>query len=868
MSASASGARSGVRIIDWMEPVKAFALMGILLNHLVEAFGQSAWFTNPGADWPAFEWRFAHFFPHTGSVLGSVIVFLGWLGDSAPGVFIVLSGFGLAWAALERGTARVPAGAFWRARVARIFPLYIAVQWGVLALAAILPDVHFTFEDPRTLASFLGLRFNHDLFFYVSPSWWFVWLVLQLYLVFPLLFAALRRFGAPGFLALAVVITVASRAYGLSLGGDRYFWLTGMFAGSRLAEFALGMAAASWLQRDATRLDNSSATRNLMLGGASLWAIGLGASLFLPTVLVSNLLVSAGMTAVCIAVWRAMRGIAPVARALQWIGMVSFGVFLLHQAPLDWLVGMWSSHPFIQRLVLALGVVAGSFVGAWVLELLVERWRRNGARVLAWNSIRVALLAAAALVLLVLCLLEPSITSDFKRSLLALLLGSALLATVAIEWVSRDVVAWLRWPLWAVAMAAFLQLFVLPMGAGMAAAFGGVFFGVSAALVALAGAATPLIALGACASLVVVSLLMEYGLRLLAPLETTRWGEYPALATDQQRIYALKPGIDLRMRYNNYDYRLVTNAQGLAMGAIDEQRPTADTLRVLVLGNAFTMPEGVDYPHSWTYRLQSTLRACAAPRSIEVINAGVTGYSANEKLPQYRELARRFRPDVVIDQFFVTEFLWSTWTADTQLANIGLVDAAPPLARESQLLTRLSRWQQDLRGIASLQVPTWRKSLALSDFHRKTGEGPYSPAAMDAVRNYYSALKRETAAANTPLFVVYVPTAIAVADLDSLDYVSHADLADDIDLDRPRREFSGIVSGLGLQQIDLTATMHAAAAEQPYFARSWHWTAAGHAVAAGQVAGALASSGLVPEVCARSATDAMQGAPSAQSAAR
>lgn len=49
--------------LDWLDPLKAFALLGILLNHLVEELGPGPWFTNPSSSWPPLAERLQTFFP-------------------------------------------------------------------------------------------------------------------------------------------------------------------------------------------------------------------------------------------------------------------------------------------------------------------------------------------------------------------------------------------------------------------------------------------------------------------------------------------------------------------------------------------------------------------------------------------------------------------------------------------------------------------------------------------------------------------------------------------------------------------------------------------------------------------------------------
>ena len=88
--------------VEWLNPIKAFALLAIMLNHFVEEFGTGPWFTNPSESWPDFSTRITEIFPTEHPFPISLIQFLGWLGDSGPGVFIFASGFGLMWAAILR----------------------------------------------------------------------------------------------------------------------------------------------------------------------------------------------------------------------------------------------------------------------------------------------------------------------------------------------------------------------------------------------------------------------------------------------------------------------------------------------------------------------------------------------------------------------------------------------------------------------------------------------------------------------------------------------------------------------------------------------------------------------------------------------
>src|SRR5437588_11442888 len=79
---------SRARQLDWIDPLKAGALLAILWNHLTEEFGSPTWFTNPSRSWPDLNTRLGQIYPTEHPFPLSLLQFLGWLGDAAPGVFI------------------------------------------------------------------------------------------------------------------------------------------------------------------------------------------------------------------------------------------------------------------------------------------------------------------------------------------------------------------------------------------------------------------------------------------------------------------------------------------------------------------------------------------------------------------------------------------------------------------------------------------------------------------------------------------------------------------------------------------------------------------------------------------------------------
>lgn len=841
---------SGDGRLAWLEALKAFALAGILLNHTVEAFGPGPWFTNPTNTWPALAARLHGWFPPAGGPLPRWFQFLGWLGDSGPGVFILASGFGLTLAALRRPEQVRSWTVFLRRRLSRIFPLYIAMHVVVLALALAVPGSAARLDDPRTLLSLAGLRFTPGLFFYLVPAWWFVWLILQLYAVFPLSLRLLQRVGTARFLGVAIAFTLACRTGGLLFSGHLYYWMTGLFFGTRFAEFAVGMALAAWLVAHRRPLARPFAPATVLMAGLPLYLAGLVASWFWWGSLVSNLLVTAGMAGLFYGLWHLLRRIPGAEAGLLWAGALAFPVFLLHQPLIQW-TGAFFPAPG-PHLVAAAGLVVLSFpagrlieraaatVVRWPRTMPVERWRRASA--------------VASLGLLLALLAQPVLVGgEWSQRAWALLLGLGLLVLAgaeAAEGAGSFFATALRW---SAASAALVQLFILPVPAGFSALGVGVATGMTAALLRrLRGGRIIPLAGGIAVALVLWSA-AELALARLAPVEAGDWGEKPALQADSDRTYGLRPERVTHLRYNDYDYTVRTNRLGLP-GPEITARPDSTTLRILVAGDAFTMPEGLPYEQGYVARLQRGLAKCLAPRQVQVIDAGVTGYGPGESLPQLRALVAALRPDVVVYQFFINEFGEAMLTPAERLASIGLTHPGSRRGyfwSRSQVAARMARAGDALWEHLTGQPAQWRFGRALLAYYRSGPNVLYDARHRAALAGDLAAMRELADSAGARFALLFVPGAVAVEPPESLSYFPRGvELTDagGYDLDRPWNELKPMTDSLDIPALDLTPALRRRGA-MTYQPGAWHWTILGHRAAARALAGWLAREGWLPERC-------------------
>jgi peptidoglycan/LPS O-acetylase OafA/YrhL len=140
---------------DWIDALKAFALIGILLNHFVEVFSTGPWFTNPSSNWPDFSTRMQSLIPESENIGITIFRYMGWFGDSGPGVFILLSGLALTLSILNKGLENFNPLEFYKKRLLRIFPLYIAIHLIILLIYLFIPGEHAPIANPNTLLSLL-----------------------------------------------------------------------------------------------------------------------------------------------------------------------------------------------------------------------------------------------------------------------------------------------------------------------------------------------------------------------------------------------------------------------------------------------------------------------------------------------------------------------------------------------------------------------------------------------------------------------------------------------------------------------------------------------------------------------------------------
>jgi len=321
----------------------------------------------------------------TGAHLPPILDIIVRSGSTGVSLFLVLSGFCLYLPVAGSGVRQFDSRRFFARRCRRLLPTYYVTVAIFLALTVAAaghlgfgqisaPDAAIQGATHVTLTQ----QFFAPTFYGINGSYWSLGLECELYLTFPLLLLAARRFGVYRTVAGVVAVNAGYRlvlALIISLGAlpsSGVFTtdvLPNLFVG-RWGEFALGMLAADLFQRgELPRLKRRLVLVIAVSGAAGLALVGSP---------VAHLLFGAtffGLLGLVIT------GRNSVAKLFSWpplvsIGAMSFSLYLVHQPILqieDALLGSGAgSDPTMMflELVALLPVV---LIAAGLLFVLVER---------------------------------------------------------------------------------------------------------------------------------------------------------------------------------------------------------------------------------------------------------------------------------------------------------------------------------------------------------------------------------------------------------------------------------------------------------------------------------------------------------------
>src|SRR2546430_1612103 len=350
--------------LAWIDIAKGLAILFVVYFHFFRTVFEH--YQLPPNDWSGFA-------AATMSILCSGWGQVSGLGFHAVGAFIILSGWTLMQSTMARAESdHVAWGKWYFARFVRLYPMY----WVAHLVYLVSPFVaRLEPVDERIILSLLGLRFiNIEMnFMYLNAAWWYFAMLIQFYLIFPLLFWVARKFGASIFLLIACALGFFVRYLLLDVYPVHGLWTLGGFAICRLPEFALGMALGMWHLRSTSRIESLLLRGPALIAGILLYPLALK----LYDNGIAYVFCDFGTGACCFLALVGIAGLTShvggLAKVFGLVGMYSYGLYLIHQPYVIW-IGLKIRPQSIAMFVLIF-VIAAAVLSAWgiVLEKTTNR---------------------------------------------------------------------------------------------------------------------------------------------------------------------------------------------------------------------------------------------------------------------------------------------------------------------------------------------------------------------------------------------------------------------------------------------------------------------------------------------------------------
>lgn len=375
MAETPSAPSSRIEVLDY---VRGLAIIHIILYHyFLEHFGGRFLIVPDGIaanierlrifqDGGVLEW------------MKNIFGFFFAYGFFSVNLFLLLSGFVLTYSALK-SERKAPTSSntephsfiekihalvqfYWRKMKRVVIPLYISIIIGIgfLYLRNILFP-QFAAAPVYSLIDILKLLFIpffvYDIVFLqkFNGDLWFITLILQLYILFPLLHHQLKRWGVWKFLAAMLVITLAYRyiaTYWLSTApmgviypAEHSYRLFSFFL-PRLFEFCFGMALAYLYMQKNDALERLTGAWGF-IGGVVLTFAGFAFDMYRWGWPYSDLTVSIGLFLVFLNIGALLGRSSLIARVMVFLSDSSYENFLLHH--------YWLNY-FLTPLLLVLGL--------------------------------------------------------------------------------------------------------------------------------------------------------------------------------------------------------------------------------------------------------------------------------------------------------------------------------------------------------------------------------------------------------------------------------------------------------------------------------------------------------------------------------
>lgn len=155
-------------------------------------------------------------------------------------------------------------------------------------------------------------------------------------------------------------------------------------------------------------------------------------------------------------------------------------------------------------------------------------------------------------------------------------------------------------------------------------------------------------------SFLLAFLLLEISVRLYQKISQPV-SETACRQTDKLLHHRLKPNSSCRSKTKEWDISFQTNSLGFRDQEYPKIKPD-NTYRIIFLGDSFTEGFGISGEKTFPKIIEQKLKEKVTNKNIEVINAGITGYSP---LLEYLQLVTQIlplQPNLIVLNFSMTDF--------------------------------------------------------------------------------------------------------------------------------------------------------------------------------------------------------------------
>jgi hypothetical protein len=399
----------------------------------------------------------------------------------------------------------------------------------------------------------------------------------------------------------------------------------------------------------------------------------------------------------------------------------------------------------------------------------------------------------------------------------------------------------------------------------------------------------------------VLSLLVLEGALRWAILGTLRAPEYghtvQMFEPHPTRGWKLKPGIQAYLRTPAYSVLHTTNSRGYRDVEHELAKPPG-VYRVVVLGDSFMEAGQVALEESFARVLEGEL-AGSASREVEVINLGCSGYGQVQELLALREEGLAYDPDLVLLALFLDNDLRNNHPELEQ--EMGWFPNRPFARVDAQSQLEIftpggAKGYMDMNAMAESKRredaarPFWEQSLLYDRWMRAFGRGPdlagspradpniwlgvyatrFDPGLFERGPNRprlteadYQRMWSEARASLGPLlaavrdacseagadFLVFTVPGMAEVDREYQEAVRSQFPTLGLDLELSKAEVAAVGAEHGVEVLDLLPAFRAAqqgGRTLLHLVEDRHWNAAGHRLAAREVAAHVRSSRFAP----------------------